>query len=207
MKRMLAWLPLLLALWTLPLWALAEGDDAPDQGAADSAAAEADDSAPVNAGGYQKYNADGYGFSLSLPKNGDVANSQTANWQEEPEVAFEWTNNDAPVVLITARVDTMDVELNDERFKVLCDTMLDTWKADTENIKIESSQSNLTINNNKWNLIELSDSSNKDGTVYFSVFTTYRGSKVYTVSMYYLHSVDRVVRDFGKPVLQNFTIQ
>lgn len=199
MKSMRALLALLaLVLLALPGGVLAQGGQE-EEGAAPAAAEPA--------GGYSRYNAEGYGFSLSLPLLGGVTNPQSDNWKEEPEVAFEWSAENAPVVLMTGRVDTMDVELNDERFKVLCDTMLDTWRADKEHIKIESSQDNLTINNNKWNLIEIADSSSADGTVYFSVFTTYRGSKVYTVSMYYLQPVDKIVRDFGKPVLQSFTIQ
>ncbi|MCC7477471.1 hypothetical protein IT575_03340 [bacterium] len=197
MKSMRALAALLLAgLLALPISAWAQGGE-------DSAAP----AAAVPTGGYTRYSAEGYGFALALPGGGAVRNPQSGDWQEDPEVAFEWTAENTPIVLITGRVDTMDVELNDERFKVLCDTMLDTWKQDAEHIRIETSQDNLVINNYKWNLIEIADSSSADGTVYFSVFTTYRGNKVYTVSMYYLQPVDKLVRDFGKPVLQGFSIQ
>ncbi len=201
MKSLRALLALLiLGLLALPFSALAQGDDT-------AAAPETAPPAPTVSGGYTRYSAQGYGFALALPSNGDVRNPQSADWQEDPEVAFEWTAENAPIVLITGRVDTMDVELNDERFKVLCDTMLSTWEEDKEHIKVVADENNLTINNYEWKLIEIADSSSADGTVYFSVFTTYRGNKVYTVSMYYLQPVDKIVRDFGKPVLQGFSIQ
>jgi hypothetical protein len=193
--RALALLGALLCL--LPANVLAQGGG--DEGAATGA---------QSSGGYRNYQASGFGFQLSLPQVGDVSNPQTAGWSEEAEVAFEWSSEETPVVLITGRVDTMDMEMNEERFKVLCDTMLDTWKEDSQNIEIVSTQSNLQINNNKWNLIEIADSSSgEDNQVHFSVFTTYRGTKVYTVTLYYLTPVSDQVREFGKPVLQGFSIQ
>jgi hypothetical protein len=185
-------------LLLLPAQAQAQGDEA----------AGGSPAGAQSSGGYRNYQASGFGFGLSLPQIGDITNPQSPGWAEAAEVAFEWSSENTPVVLITGRVDTMDMELNEERFKVLCDTMLDTWKEDGENIDVVATQPNLQINNNKWNLIEIADkSSGENNMVHFSVFTTYRGTKVYTITLYYLTPVSDSVREFGKPVLQGFSIQ
>lgn len=65
----------------------------------------------------------------------------------------------------------------------------------------------LDLNGLVWNLIEVEDASDSSGTmVYYSVFSTFAGSNIYTISMYYLEPVSDSVQEFGFPVLDGFKL-
>lgn len=223
-------LALILAL--LPVLALAQGD-APQPAETPSAAAPA----------YRDYAAGSFGFAVQLPATGTIEDPSTAGWSEDPEVAFDWYyGGDEPIVLIQGRVDKFEVPLDDETFKLFCDTLLKNWAGDTGTPVVESQTNThstvtpqgdvdshstttsklaiesgkykvltanepLDINGQKWNLIEVADSSDPQGTkVYYSVFSTYSGNQIYTISMYYLEPVSDKVQQFGFPVLDGFKL-
>jgi hypothetical protein len=188
---------ILFACLLAPLTAFAAPGDPP-----------ADAAAPA-ASGYSPYNASGYGFSVDLPDSGVVAAPGSKDWDiAEEEVAFEWYGGKAdPVVLIQGRVDDLGSDIDAETFQVFSDTLLENWNADTSKFKVTNSANNLSLGNRTWNLIEVEDfSEGVDAKVYYSVFSTYVGTKIYTVSLYYLTPVNDRVFDFGKPVLQGFKI-
>lgn len=143
-------------------------------------------------------------FSLDLPA-GEVQTPQSEGWDNESEVAFEWYGDDAsPVSLIQGRVDDMGADIDEETFGVFCKALLENWSADADKYEVVTSNKSMPIGGRQWNLIEISDSSDEKTKVYYSVFSTYSGSKIYTISLYYLKPLSTAVQDFGKPVIQSF---
>jgi len=188
---------LALVLAMLPVLALAQGD-----------AAQPAETQPAAAVAYRDYVAGDFGFAIKLPATGTIEDPSTSGWSEDPEVAFDWYyGGEEPIVLVQGRVDKFETELDDETFKVFCDTLLSNWTTDTEKYAVVTSNEPLDLNGAKWNLIEVADSSDPEGTkVFYSVFSTYAGSQIYTVSMYYLEPVSDKVQQFGFPVLDGFKL-
>lgn len=144
-------------------------------------------------------------FSLDLPPGGEVLTPDSEGWDNEPEVAFEWYGADSdPVTLIQGRVDDLGAEIDEETFGVFCSALLENWSADGDKYEVVTSNKSMPIGGRKWNLIEISDSSDEETRVYYSVFSTYSGTKIYTISLYYLKPLSNAVQDFGKPVIQSF---
>jgi hypothetical protein len=126
-------------------------------------------------------------------------------WAEQPEVAFDWYGDENdPVFMIQARVDDLGTPIDSDTYKAFCDSMLEAWSNNTANYSVYTANQAVPIGDVTWNLIEIADSSGKDGKVYYSVFSTYRGAKTYTITFYYLRPVSEAVRDFCEPVLRGF---
>jgi hypothetical protein len=191
----------------------------------------AQDAAPAAAPAatYSTYVAGDFGFSVDLPSSGSVEDPKSQNWKEDPEVAFFWYGSAGdPVVMIQGRMDSFDTDLDAETFKVFCQTLLDNWAGEADNPPVDpaapadaapkdsggkkpyhivTANEELPINDMTWNLIEIADSSDPEGTpVYYSVFSTYAGKKIYTLSMYYLSPVSDEIQSFGFPVLNSFKL-
>jgi len=147
-------------------------------------------------------------FSLDLPPGGEVLTPASEGWENEAEVAFEWYGAESdPVSLIQGRVDDMGAPMDDATFGVFCGSLLENWSADGDKFEVVTSNKTMPIGGLKWNLIEIADSSDPANKVYYSVFSTYSGTKIYTVSLYYLKPLSAAVQDFGKPVIQSFKAQ
>jgi len=173
---------------------------------ASAVAAEEDEPAAASGSGYEQYTAANFGFSVALPDHGSLMTPESTGWENEKEVAFEWYGDENdPVSLIQARVDDLGAAIEGDTFKIFCDTLLENWTTDATSYQVETANSIVPIAGNNWNLIEVADSSNKEAKVYYSVFSTYKGSKIYTISFYYLKPVSEEVQSFGKPVLQGFS--
>jgi hypothetical protein len=170
--------------------------------------------------GYVPYTAEGFGFTVSVPDSGSIARPGSDGWDREEEVAFEWYGDGTdPVKLIMARVDDAGATLDEASFRAFTDELLSYWSprrpagdsaedADdapaSSNFEVINTADNLVIGGRKWNLIEVEDKSDKQTTVYYSVFSTWEGSKIYTLTFYYLQPSMEQVQTFGKPVLQGF---
>ena len=103
------------------------------------------------------------------------------------------------------RVDSFESVLVDDTFKAFCDTLLEMWSGDPERYTVVTANKILPINERNWNLIEVEDlSGGEDHAVHFSVFSTYAGEAIYTISMYYLEPLSREVQEFGIPVIYGF---
>jgi hypothetical protein len=157
---------------------------------------------------YERHEFTGYGCALDLPAGGELKLPDSPGWSAEPQVAGEWYGPaGVPVALIQLRVDTMDEPLNAEAFATFCGTLLGNWNDDPAKYTVITANEELTEGQFTWNLIEVEDKSGTDGfSVYYSVFSTYAGSKIYTVSMYYLQPIDDSVSAFGAPVLKSFKL-
>jgi len=183
----------------------------------------ADAPAAPATGKYVPYTAQNFGFSVSVPETGTIAAPGSDGWDREAEVAFEWYGADTdPVKLIMARVDDAGAPLDDKSFKAFTDELLSYWSpskpaagapgtndtAATGNTSFEvlNTADNLQIGNRTWNLIEVKDKSDPKTTVYYSVFSTWDGSKIYTLTFYYLTPTMDQVQKFGTPVLLGFKV-
>lgn len=205
-----AWL-LLLLMVVLPCLAWAQDDAAADDDAAaiaeGASAAEEEASTAGEDYDYVPY-ATSFGFSIRLPADGVITDPSAPDWAGEEEVAFEWTATDqAPITLIRGRVDGFESALGIDTFQAFCDTLLSVWSADTGQFTVVTANDQLTINEQVWNLIEVADlSDGPDEAVHFSVFSTFAGDSIYTVSMYYLQPLSREVQEFGIPVIYGFSL-
>ncbi len=156
---------------------------------------------------YEHYDFGNFGCSLSLPAGGELKLPDNPGWDAEPQVAGMWQGPaGAPVALIMLRVDTMDQPLNAAAFATFCDTLLSNWSDDAEKYSVITSNEALVEDQFTWNLIEVEDKSAAESPVYYSVFSTYAGAKIYTISMYYLRPIDDAVSEYGAPVLQSFKL-
>jgi hypothetical protein len=186
---MIARLVIFIACLTFPLAAFAQGG------------------ATAPAAKYSPYTSADYGFTVDLPDSGVVASPGSEDWDiNEKEVAFEWYGGDQdPIVLIQGRVDDLGSAIDAGTFQIFSDTLLENWSSDPEKFNVTNSANNLKIGNQTWNLIEVEDfSEGTNSKVYYSVFSTYVGSRIYTISLYYLQPVSDSIRDYGKPVMQGF---
>jgi hypothetical protein len=147
-----------------------------------------------------------YGCALSLPAGGELKLPGSPAWSADPQVAGMWYGpQGAPVAMIMLRVDTMDQPLNAAAFGTFCDTLLGNWKDDTALYSVTTANESLTTGQFSWNLIEVEDKSGAE-PVYYSVFATYAGAKIYTISMYYMHPTDDPVAKYGMPVVSSFKL-
>lgn len=178
--------------------------------------------AVAHAANYVPYTATGFGFAVNIPDTGTVAGPGSPNWDREDEVAFEWYGADSdPVRLIMARVDDAQAALDEQSFRAFTDELLSYWSpahpaggkddagGDTpasSDFEVLNTADNLKIGGKTWNLIEVADRSDPQTTVYYSVFSTWEGTKIYTLTFYYLKPTMEQVQDFGKPVLQGFKV-
>ncbi len=160
-------------------------------------------------------------FSLDLPTHGTLYTPASEDWDEEEQVIFNWFGNeDDPIVLIQCRVDSFEGDLGQEAYDIFCDTLLSNWlnSEDSYSVlnpprpKMEGDPRRLRsqLGSHTWNLIEIDDHSDANGgRIYYSIFCTYLGSDIYTLSFYYLDPMtkeDTRVKDFGKPLLESFSI-
>jgi tetratricopeptide (TPR) repeat protein len=154
---------------------------------------------------YRDYTASSYGFQIKLPITGTVNDPSSEGWAVEPEVAFEWYGGENdPVITIQARVDDLGTPIDSDTFMASCDALLEYWSNDTANYSVLTANESVRIGETTWNLIEIADSSDKDTKVYYSVFSTYRGTKTYVIAFYYAQPFDEVMWDFCKRVLDGF---
>ena len=173
-------------------------------------------------GNYKPYTATGFGFGVNVPDSGTIAAPGSEGWDREAEVAFEWYGDDTdPVKLIMARVDDAGAALDEGSFRAFTDELLGYWApahpasgndAETgdqpasDDFEVLNTADNLKIGGKTWNLIEVADRSDPQTTVYYSVFSTWEGTKIYTLTFYYLKPTMEQVQNFGKPVLQGFKV-
>jgi hypothetical protein len=204
MIRLLAILAVLLTVQVA--WAQEAAEDTTDGDAA--AAVER---------AYLTYVADGYGFALDLPDSGEVSGPADDGWDKEDQVAFEWIGSDTdPVRMIQGRVDSFGKELDGESFDMFCTALLQNWASDEELFEVTTANEKFRFGDHTWNLIEVTDRSNaasgplaaaagdEGQIVYYSVFSTYAGDQIYTVTMYYLEPVSDEVEELGVPILRSF---
>jgi hypothetical protein len=194
MKGMIGMLALLVALAGTTL--------AQETGAEADGAAVAEDTAaePMELDvEYARQAFPDFGFALELPEHGELVRPGDDGWEAEDQVAFEWYGlRDDPVVLVQMRVDQMDTELNAAAFDAFCETLVANWSGDPGNYKVTTNNEPISLGDFSWRLTEVEDSSAGGGqSVYYSVFTTYAGDKIYTLSMYYLQPIDDYVTQFG----------
>ena len=215
-----------LLLFAWPCAALAQGEE-------DGDAVENGESADESDATYSKYVAKGFGFSIALPDTGVVLDPDSEDWQREDDVAFEWVGarGERPIVLIQGRVDELGTEIDNNAFMGFCSALLANWSKDADAYTVVTKSEYLDVQNSEeepsittaseeefaeallkigatpWNLVEIVDSSDTGGTmVYYSVFSTFSGESIYTITFYYLEPVNSVVRDFGLPVLEGFRL-
>jgi hypothetical protein len=171
---------------------------------------------------YVPYTATGFGFAVNVPDSGTIAAPGSDKWDRDPEVAFEWYGGEGdPVKLIMARVDDAGAALDDASFRAFTDELLSYWSpahpaagkdSETGNtpasddFEVLNTADNLKIGGRTWNLIEVADRSDEQTTVYYSVFSTWDGTKIYTLTFYYLNPTMEQVQNFGKPVLSGFKV-
>jgi hypothetical protein len=169
---------------------------------------------------YVPYTATGFGFAVNVPDSGTIAAPGSPDWDREAEVAFEWYGADTdPVKLIMARVDDAQAALDEQSFRAFTDELLSYWspahpaggsdaadKPASADFEVLNTADNLKIGGKTWNLIEVADKSDPQTTVYYSVFSTWEGTKIYTLTFYYLKPTMELVQNFGKPVLQGFKV-
>jgi hypothetical protein len=167
------------------------------------AQADAEGGAEGKAPAYSNFDAGS--FSIELPQQGEVLTPQSEGWDNEAEVTFEWYGAESdPVSLIQGRVDDLGAAIDEATFGVFCASLLENWSADGDKFDVVTSNKTMPIGGLKWNLIEIADSSDPKNKVYYSVFSTFSGTKIYTISLYYLKPLSAAVQDFGKPVIQSF---
>ena len=205
---------LLMAL-AIPLAALAQDTDPGEEsGEPETSVTEttADDQAAT--GDYMRYEAADFGFSIELPGSGFVSDPADPEWNQEEAVAFIWeAGSDEPIQLILGRVDTFDAPVDEMTFSIVCGTMLESWEDEPSNYRIITANEKLTTSagvgrpEREWNLIEIADTSHAEGkAIHYSMFTTYAGSSVYSVTMYYMEPVNATIREFGIPVIYSFEL-
>ncbi|GEM_PF-2450950 len=208
-----AWLLLVLLL---PCFAWAQEEATPEADEADQVeaaepadSAESDEAAePAEAGAYVTYEADGFGFSIRLPEGGLITDPASEGWNQDAEVAFEWTAaTELPVTLILGRVERFESDLDADTFGAFCDALLAYYASDDARFTVITANKPLPINGREWNLIEVTDvTDGQAAAVHFSAFSTYVGDTVYTVAMYYLEPLSREVQEFGIPVIYGFDL-
>ena len=184
--------------------------------AATAWAQEAGGSGAALPSGYTPHTFGGYGFSLVLPDSGTLTIPGSADWKEDPAVAFEWRGGaDDPVVLIQGRVDRFnEVALDAATFDAFCNTLLQNWSEDPAKYKVVTRNRRFEIAPFTWNLIEVEDytkGTQPGQLVSYSVFCTYQADAIYTLTMYYLTPVATgsevsTVQEFGKPVLYSLNV-
>lgn len=204
---MLRLLAILLVLLTVQIaWA----QDAAEDTAGGDAAAAVERT-------YSTYVAAGYGFALDLPDSGEVSSPGSDNWDNEDQVAFEWVGaDDDPVRMIQGRVDSFGKELDEDSFDMFCTALLQNWTSDEDMFEVTTENEQFRFGDHTWNLIEVTDRTNAPAgplsatgdsegrIVYYSVFSTYAGDQIYTVTMYYLQPVSDEVEAMGVPILRSF---
>lgn len=166
-------------------------------------------------------NRDFGSFSLDLPTGGTLETAASPDWEEDEQVVFNWFGAEGdPIVLVQARVDSFETELTQEAYDIFCDTLLSNWLNDEANYTVldppvpamedEPRRKRNQLGTHTWNLIQIDDHSDANGgQIYYSIFCTYSGNDIYTLSFYYLTPMtpqDTAVRDFGTPILESFRI-
>lgn len=197
---------LLLALLAVQIaWA----QDAPDEEAAEEPTA-------VIERVFETFTASDHGFRLDLPDTGVIRTPADEGWDKEDQIAFEWLGAaDDPVRMIQARVDSFGKELDEESFELFSGALLQNWAGDEQSFTVMTSNKELRFGDHIWNLIEVEDRTNaprgplanaggEGRTVYYSVFTTFAGDNLYTITMYYLQPVSKEVETLGVPILKSF---
>ena len=180
----------------------------------ESTAAEALSVESRSSAEYVRYEAVDYGFRIELPGSGIITNPADPEWNEEESVAFVWqSSGDEPIQLILGRVDTFDAPVDEMTFNIVCGTMLESWEDDPSIYEIVTANDKLTTSTasggakREWNLIEIADTSHTDGeAVHYSMFSTYAGSSIYSITMYYLEPVNATIQEFGIPVIYSFEL-
>lgn len=208
------WVVLLMAL-AIPIAAFAqeagtgEGSGEPEMSVTETAAVD-----QAATGDYARYEAADFGFSIELPSSGVVLDPSSADWNQEESVAFIWeAGGGEPIQLILGRADSFDAPVDEMTFTIVCGTMLESWQDEPANYTIITANEKLTTTagpgkpERVWNLIEIADTSHAEGkAVHYSMFTTYAGNSVYSVTMYYMEPVSATIREFGIPVIYSFAL-
>lgn len=173
----------------LPAWALAQ-----DAAVAPKAAT------------YRDYFATGFGFHISLPSTGTIESPSTEGWKEDAGTAFIWWSGGAePIGKIVGRTDSFGTTVDAAAFKLFCDALLEQWSQNESQHKLLTKNKLEKSGNMTWNLIEAEDpTQDGKGKMYYSVFITYSGDSIYTLSMYYDHAPDSAIQAFGAPVIAGF---
>lgn len=203
-------LALMLAL-LLPCAALAQTDENPCSPDSPAASASATQLSKKSFGG----------FNLDLPVSGTLETPASPGWEEDEQVIFNWFGDEgSPVVLIQCRVDSFEDELQQPAYDIFCDTLLANWLNDDANYTVTEPpkppndttprRTRNKLGTHNWNLITIDDHSDADGgRIYYSIFCTWNGPDIYTISFYYLSPItksDTSVKDFGKPILESFRV-
>jgi hypothetical protein len=165
-----------------------------------------DPGAAPKAPAYRDYSASGFGFHISLPASGTIDSPSTEGWKEDAGTAFIWWGSGAePIGKVVARSDSFGTAVDADAFKLFCDALLEQWGQNENQHKLLTKNKLVKSGNLTWNLIEAEDPS-QDGKskVYYSVFITYSGDSIYTLSMYYDHAPDSAIQAFGAPIIAGF---
>lgn len=197
-------------LIALLLVQVAWAQEAADEGGSDAKAPKVDRH-------YSTYVANNYGFKVDLPDSGTISDPSSDGWDKEQQVAFQWVGGaDDPVRMIQGRVDSFGKELDEDSFNMFCSALLQNWSSDEKFFTVTTANKPTRFGDNVWNLIEVEDRSNvtkasadegggtKGQTVYYSVFSTYAGDKIYTITLYYLEPLGDEVKDLGEPIMRSF---
>ncbi|MEZ5336919.1 MAG: hypothetical protein R3F46_01535 [bacterium] len=209
---------IMLLVLALPFAALAQEDD-PAPAAEDSPAVE--ESTPAPAGNVSYARRSFGNFSLELPSHGSLMTPGSDDWNEEEQVVFNWFGSESdPIVLIQCRVDSFEDPLEQSAYDIFCDTLLSNWLNAEDSFTVldpplprvegQARRTRSTLGTHVWNLIQIDDHSDVNGgKIYYSIFCTYSGKDIYTLSFYYMDPMtkeDTRVRDFGKPLMESFRI-
>ena len=201
---------LLLAL-ALPIVALAQTDENPCS----------PDSPPAENTGPGLTTRNFGGFAIDLPGSGTLETPASPDWDEDEQVIFNWFGDEGdPVVLIQCRVDSFEDDLQQDAYDIFCDTLLSNWLGDDASYTVMEPpkppsedtprRTRNNIGTHNWNLITIDDHSDiNGGRIYYSIFCTWNGPDIYTISFYYLNPLtkeDTSVKDFGKPILASFRV-
>ena len=201
----------LLMVLVLPIVALAQDAETP-----------AEETVTQSSQGGVNYAKRSFGnFSLDLPTHGTLKTPASSDWDEEEQVVFNWFGDeDDPIVLIQCRVDSFEGELGQDAYNIFCDTLLSNWLNEEDNFTVldppaprmegDPRRTRSQLGTHVWNLIQIDDHSDANGgRIYYSIFCTYSGTDIYTISFYYLQPMSKenpAVKEFGKPLLENFRI-
>jgi len=200
------WLVLLIALLPCAAWAQDAAAEAETDEDTPPVAEEQD---PEGDHAYSLYEAPGFGFEVVLPDSGTITNPDSAGWDRDPQVAFLWRGAATdPVALILARVDQSEIEeeeITSETFQQFCDLMVQDWKDEGEKVELGLENYSQETANHTWHLTEVTQTLDDEVTkVYYSVFVTYSGPRIFTLVFYYREPFDEEIRLFGLPVLTSF---
>ena len=163
---------------------------------------------------YTRHTATGFGFSVELPPAEMLLSPADEDWSEDANTAFIWKGMPgAPVRLVLARVDEA-LGLNREpldavRFQAFIDVMKSRWVESAGVYELLEEPEPIDNGRFVWHVFDVKQKvteADLERDVYYTVFSTFAGRKIYTITLYYLNPPSAGIQEFGGPIVGSFEL-